>query len=268
MPGSVIAETTIPGQILQFTEDDHRYVLKDKKTGKELRQLTSSTTLIDKYFPEFKSNEISLRSACRALGVDPNLPPSPIVEAKAAEIRAEWKGAADYGTRVHEYMEDLMRGRKPRNTPETEKERIVFELGAGFVKKVKPKLENIMPERIVCDPYYAVSGCIDLLAKDPHTDQLIIMDWKTNKSISTYSSEYAYPPISHFMNCKLSHYILQLNLYEFILKHAGYIPEHIKVLKYLVHLHQTKGVTVIPIADHFNDIVAILEDFKSKQEMA
>ena len=267
MPGSVIAATACPNKILQFTEADHRYVIRDKQTNQEIQELISATTLIEQYFPPFDANGISHNSACRQLGVDSALPPTPVVEAKAAEIRSVWKAAADYGTHVHEYMEDLMLGRPPRRTPENEKESTVFGLGASFARKLKPKLENITPERIICDPEYGVAGCIDLLAKDPHADQLIIIDWKTNKEITTESfmHKFGFPPIEHLPDCKFSHYSLQLNLYEFILKHAGYILPRIPILKYLVHIHPTKGVNVMAVPDRQREITDILNDHRAKK---
>ena len=259
MPGSIIAETTRPGRVIQFTEEDHRYVIKDKKTGNEVKELISVTTLNGKYFPPFDPDGKTCANCAAKRGIT--------VEA----MRAEWDKTRDeasaYGTRVHEYMEDLIRGRKPRNTPENEKERIVFELGAKFVKKIKPRLENIQPEKIICDEELGLAGTIDLFAKDPTSDQFVMIDWKTNKKIdmNTFFNRYALPPIEHVPDCEFGHYQLQLNMYEYILKHAGYIPPKSVVLKYLVHLHMEKGLTVLKVPDKPMEVVAILEDYLSKQ---
>ena len=261
MPGSVIAETSRPGQILQFTEDDHRYVIKDKRSGNEVKELVSCTTFIGRYFPPFDPDGSMCAKCAAKKGIT------------AEAMRAEWDKnrdeAAAYGTRVHEYMEDLLKERKPRNTPENEKERIVFELGAKFVKSLKPRIECIQPEKIICDADLGLAGTIDLLAKDPHADQLIMIDWKTNKKIEmdTFFNRYAYPPISHIPDCEFGHYQLQLNLYEYMLKHAGYIPWSMPVVKYLVHLHMEKGLTTIKVPDKRREIEMLLEDDRSKQQV-
>lgn len=261
MPGSVIAETSNPNNVLQFTEDDHRYVVKDRNTGDELQELVSCTTFIGRYFPPFDPTGIMCARSAAKRGIT--------VEA----MRAEWDKARDdaaaYGTRVHEYMEDLLLGRKPRNEPLNNKERIVFELGAGFIRKLKPNLTNIQPEKIICDPEIGLAGTIDLLATNPKDGHFVMIDWKTNKKIDldTAYNKYAYPPISHIPDCEFGHYQLQLNLYEFMLKHAGYIPESAIVDKYLVHLHMDKGVTQIGVPNKRTEIEALVQDKMSKQQV-
>ena len=265
MPGSVIAETTRPGKLIQFTEDDHKYVLKDKRTGEVQQAFTSVTTMIGEYFPKFDAEGQSLKSAAKEGGTEEE------IRARAEELRAKWKAAGDeaseYGTRVHEYLEDLVRGRKPRNIPRDEREQTVFALGAKFVWQIKPKLELIEPEKIVCDPEWGLAGTIDVLAKDPKADRMIIMDWKTNKKIDmdTVFGKYGFGPIAHIPDCEFGHYALQLNTYEAILKHAGYIGRDVPVLKYLIHLHKDNGLRVLQVPDRQREVIALIEDFQRKR---
>ena len=267
MPGSIIAETTRPGQIIQFTEDDHRYVIKNKATGEELKELISCTTLIGQYYEAFDAEKVSLRKARQKLKIaDDGLPPSQAVLECAEEFKREWAGASTYGTRVHEYMEDLIKDRPPRNQPQDERERLVFEYGAAFIRRIKSRLYGFESEKIVCDYDWGIAGTVDLIARDPKADHLIMMDWKTNKKIDldTYINKYCYPPVDHIPDCEFGHYSLQLNLYEAMLKHAGYYPKEIKFLKYLIHLHKDKGVTVIQVPDRQREVHDLVNDHLSK----
>lgn len=258
MPGTVVTETTDASKILQFTEDDHRYVAKDKKTGEEVKELISSTTLIGQYFPAFDADDVAQRVAAKR-GVTPE------------QLKAEWKAAGEaaaaYGTRVHEYMEDLLRGRTPRNTPQDERERIVFGYGAAFAKKLKGMVTDIECEKTICDIPVGIAGTIDLFCRDARTQERIIFDWKTNKKISMNNDfgKHGFPPIEHIPDCEFGHYSLQLNLYEFILKHAGYIDKHEHVRKVLVHLHKDTGASIINVPDKMPDIQAVLADYLTKK---
>lgn len=260
MPGSVLAETTKTGKLLQFTEEDHRYVIKDKRSGKEEKDLISVTNLIHSYFPPFDPDGKVCASCAKRDNVT------------VEEMRARWDknrdDAATLGTRCHEYMEDLIRQRKPRNEPQNDKEKAIFEHMAHFYKDtIKPNFEQVTPEKIVCDIDLGLAGTIDFLAKDPKADQYIMMDWKTNKAINMESrfGKYAFPPIEHIPDCEFGTYSLQLNLYEFILKHAGYIPPKAPVAKYIVHFQKLNGARVIQVPDRRREIEAILRDHLAKQ---
>ena len=188
-------------------------------------------------------------------------------------MRAEWDKTRDeasaYGTRVHEYMEDLIRGRKPRNTPENEKERIVFELGAKFVKKIKPRLENIQPEKIICDEELGLAGTIYLFAKDPTSDQFVMIDWKTNKQIRMDNEwgDTFLSPIDTLPDCEYNLYGLQLAMYEHILKEGGFIEPNANVRKFICHFHAESGCKFHEIGDKFNPFKdLILADWKKRQD--
>ena len=259
MPGSILAETTRTGKLLQFTEEDHRYVIKDKESGNEEKELISVTTLIGNYHPKFDADGSIARNVALKRGVT------------VESVKAEWASAGPYGTRVHEYMEDLIRGNKPRNEPQDERERIVFEQVAHFFKNtLKPNFETMTPEKIICDYDLGIAGTIDFLGKDPRADQLIMMDWKTNTRMDVTpfggKEQWCYPPVDHIPDCNYGHYQLQLNLYEYILKHAGYISPTIPVVKYLVHFHKDTGTTMYKVPDRKKEVEAIIEDYLSKKQ--
>jgi len=254
MPGTSIATTPDPNRIIQFTESDHKYVAKDKN-DKLIKELISVTTLIGNYFPKFDADLMAPKVAVkRGLSVE--------------QIKAEWKQAGEeasrYGTRVHEYLEDLIRGVKPRNIPENDKETKVFGYAAQLARKIKSRFTDFKPEKIVSDVQLGIAGTIDLLCRDPRGDgSVVILDWKTNKQIRMIDQfgKKGFGPVAHVEDCEFGHYSLQLNLYEFILKHAGYILRNTNVVKYLVHLHPDLGVNTIRVPDMQQEIINIVNDY-------
>lgn len=126
----------------------------------------------------------------------------------------------------------------------------------------KQKIDILGVEKIVFDETLKIAGTIDLFAKSRKDGSYLIIDHKTNKKIETYNTfkKFAYAPIEHVPDTSFGHYSLQLNLYQFILKYAGYIPKNAKVRMFLNHITD-KEVKLIELPDMQSEIKDIIIDY-------
>lgn len=229
MPSTMSA--TNPHNVkIDFYEDSHKYT--SIIDGKEVRY-TSVSTLAGKYFPKFESEKVAGFTAKKE-GVS------------IQEILNRWKLAGEeaclYGTRVHQICEDTILGVSHRNTPSNEKEEIVFEKAKQIASKFKNELDILGVEKLVFNEKLKIAGTIDLFARSKKDGSYLIIDWKTNKTIDTenqYGKKGLYP-IECLDDTNYIHYALQLSLYEYILKHTGYINTDANVKRILVHLNEVK----------------------------
>lgn len=215
MPASSTARHK--GITLTFTEADHKY------TDDRGVTYTSVTTFLHQFFEPFDPEANAARMEAQGKGV-------------ASELIAGWERkrdeACEYGTRVHEVAEAALRGEEPPHQPRDERERLAFaSVWSYSKKKILPAGKVIGPELMVFHPYWWLSGTIDLPVKlsSPHrsTDGTVcILDWKTNGSIDRegFRGKMALDPISHLPDCNFTKYALQLNIYQQILLHGGYLP--------------------------------------------
>ena len=250
MPGESRA-TNPSGIEVVFTEQDHRYA--SIINGKEL-VYTSGTSLIGNYFNQFDADKFAPLTA-KKLGIT------------AEEVKKMWseKGlsASRFGTRCHEVCEDVILDREIRNKPENPKEESTFKFTIPFVQAVKRRYYVIAPEKVVFDHRLKVAGTIDLFARSRDQSNLYyIFDWKTNERIDRENKygDKGLGPISHLDDCAYTHYMLQLNLYEYILKFGGYIPRDSIVKKALFWIGPRKPESII-IDDAQDLIKDILIDF-------
>lgn len=234
------------GISITFTEDDHRY--SSVLNGKELTY-TSGTTFIHKFFPPFDpTGEILKRKALK--------------EGKTPEaLKAEWDANRDascvFGTRTHAICEDVLLGRERRYSPESDKEKNTFEQGADMANKFRCGLDVLGVEKIVFSPFLPnpIAGTIDLLARSRKDGSILILDWKTNKSIDRENkySKFAFDPICHIPDLNYWHYSLQLSLYQYLLVLGKYVPCESKFKRAIIHLTET-GHEIIQLPDLTSEI--------------
>lgn len=252
MPGC--SESILPNGVkVKFVEDTHKY--SSIIDNKEL-EYVSVTTLIGKYYDPFDADKIAPFSA-RKLGKT------------VEEVKEMWKQsgaeACRFGTRTHEICEDTIRGLSPRNIAESQKEECVFKHAVSMAMKLKESIDIIAPEKMIADSDLGIAGTIDLLGKSRKDGSYLIIDWKTNKEIDTENKygERMRAPVSHLENTAFSHYSLQLNLYQYLLKHAGYVDKNAKFKMALVHLTMDEP-KLIMLPDMQSEVKDILIDFYSK----
>ena len=171
MPGT--STSTNPSGIkITFEEKSHKYwsVIDDKEV-----KYISGTTFVHKFVPEFDEDKISKRVAEKR-GVTQK------------EILTEWHKKRDdacyFGTKVHEIAEDTLLNRPLRNVPTNDKEKIVFSKAKVFAEKFRNELDILGVEQIVFDHRLKIAGTIDLLARSKKDGSILIIDWKTNDSIT------------------------------------------------------------------------------------
>lgn len=216
---------------ITFDEPTHTY------TDNEKTVYTSVTTFSASYFPKFDAKAAAARIAARDNRLE-------------MDILAEWDAKRDaagiYGTRVHEYAEAIIDGTTPHK-PETDRERSAFRCVDKALVSLAKLYEFLGTEKIVFDPLYALSGTIDLPARNKKTGALAILDWKTCETISGDNwGRMALPPIAHFLDSKQVKYQMQLSSYAWLLTAggSGYFPEDTPVETALIHIphHETDPV--------------------------
>jgi ATP-dependent exoDNAse (exonuclease V) beta subunit len=209
------------GEVITFTEEDHKYV--DTKA----RTYVSATTFIHSLFTEFDTEGISARYAAKH-GKNQD------------DVKREWEAnkvqAAEYGTRVHAFAEAKLAGLAlPEPTDGRDKK--AFNAVAEYIDaELKDNFTIIEQEMIIFSPELCLAGTVDLLAKDKR-GQLWVLDWKTNKEIK-YNNRFqsGKNALKHLEDCNFNHYSLQLNLYRRLLHQEGYFRNAILAPMKLLHV--------------------------------
>jgi len=199
--------TNPSGDVVQFNERAHRYTVAGKP-------LTSVTKWTGSFSPAFDSERIAkLYAAKHGL--------------KVPDVLAEWKQAghrgANLGTIVHRYAECEF-GNLPFDRPAYSKHEEYFQTVDRVIAKLLRRFYLIGAEIIVFSAKLGLAGTIDLLMRDPVNKDVLILDWKTNKEITTQNiyNQFALPPISHLDDCHINKYSLQLNTYKRIMQVENY----------------------------------------------
>lgn len=217
------------GEKIIFREAEHVYETENCK------DFTSCTTFIGEYFEEFDTDTVSARYA-KKHGM------------RQADVIQMWDDKKDkachLGTRVHYYCERSMEGLE-RPIAENDDEKDLFHVGELAVSRLKAKYEFVGTEQIVFSNKYKLAGMIDLLMRDPVNGDLLILDWKTNRKITTENRwQSGLGPIKHLEDTSFNHYSLQLSLYKRLMKEEGYFDNVGDIRLGLIHLTHDKPVWI------------------------
>lgn len=176
---------------LTFDKENHKYFVD----GVEYQ---SVTVFLKKYFP-FDRHKIASALAQKNLTTK-------------KEIFKQWDLVRDNGSHVHDLIDRYLKNER-LTKPQLNK--IVNVL--KFIEE--NKLEILASEVQVFSKKYKLAGTIDLLAKNPK-GQILIIDWKTNRKpiLKKDVFDMAKHPLSEFPNNKFYQYSMQLSLYSLILK--------------------------------------------------
>ncbi len=222
---------------IRFFEKDHVYI--DEDTG---IRLDSATEFISMFFEKFDKEKWS-----RYVAKKDNISVQEVLD--KWEKKKKW--SCEFGTSVHNYAEDLIKNKKPREPP-TELHKKYFDAIDLFMKKEPYKF--IYAEKIVGSPKYRIAGTIDAVSKK--NNSIYLIDWKTNKKIETcsYNDKRCLSPIHYLPDCNFTKYSLQLSLYRFILEVVyGWKVEGQK----LVHL-KPNGSYFIHDVDYLKDEIVMM----------
>lgn len=259
MPGTSVARNK-NGVELHFDEGPHEYYTLDGNGNRIL--YTSVTTLVDRFFPKFDSNAIAPRVAAKR-GVT------------TEEILKEWKDIAEtasrFGTRVHECCEDTMKGNPLRNVPVDAREKETFKHAVMIAEKLKSKYDILGIEKVTFLEHLKLAGTVDLFARSVKKDgspKYWILDYKTNKKIEQDNpwGNFGFAPFDKFPDNNFSHYTVQLNIYQRMLKLNDEIPDGVDVGRALIHITPA-GVFPYPIPDIQNIIATLFDELGHDDEV-
>ncbi len=95
-----------------------------------------------------------------------------------------------------------------------------------FYKEYNQTLEVLKDEFIVGSTEFDIAGSIDNLLIDKKTNDLILIDYKTNKKIdyNSFNGRRMLPPMDNLEDCNYIHYCLQLNIYKLLIEKYAAIP--------------------------------------------
>ena len=240
------------GVEILFEEESHRYT---SVLNGETVEYVSGTTFVNSFFPKFDPDGKIAKRKALSEGITEE------------EIRKRWensgKEASAFGTKIHETMEDVLSGNFLRNKPENDKEKATMSAAVKLAKKILEKCDIVGIERIVFDTGILIAGTIDLLARSKKDGTLWIFDHKTNKKIEIENRwrKFGLEPITNVPDTNFFHYSLQLNLYENIMRRAGYVDEREKIKKGILHITQD-GNKTYGIGDFQDEIKKMVSSFK------
>lgn len=211
---------------VRFIEKDHRY-----KINGEFCKF-SVTSFLKKYSKEFDAENIAKNVAVKQ--------GKPV-----EEVLKEWEFKKNYscfkGTEFHKYIENFL-NRKFISLNETElesfliKEQVdnIVDKKAFYKNNMKNMIANFLKfyewynknynflksEFVVGDSESKICGTIDNLSVNKHTNNLSILDYKTNKEIKTkgFKGQKMLMELSHLDDCELTKYSLQLHVYKYIIE--------------------------------------------------
>ena len=226
---------------ITLERESHRYNLA---TNPEL-EFISATTFVSQFFEKFDAEKVAKKlvaSSPKYMGMS------------VEDLLQVWKDSADYGTLVHEQLENHILEKSELTEPKAIQ-------GMQWLNKFKMKSNfEIYPEVIIYSKELKISGTIDLLLFDKKSDSYIIMDWKTSKKIDTKSYRNKMgilPATSNIADTKFNHYALQLSLYRYLLEeyYSLNISEHL-----IIHLkdHECLGLHAPYMKDNIINMVETL----------
>tara|TARA_B100001115_G_scaffold180121_1_gene171952 strand:+ start:1460 stop:2179 length:720 start_codon:yes stop_codon:yes gene_type:complete len=191
-----------PDKRIHLDEKNHKYILNDNKDI----VFTSVTECISQYFEKFDKIKI----AQKLVSSHPKY-----IGMTMEELIAKWDESATNGTIVHKEIEDYI---NEKRQPNHQKSKIAIEWLSKHLMNSKYQLFS---EIIVYCEDLHLAGTIDLLLYDSVNEIYTILDWKTNKEISTKSFKGKTgikPETRDLPDCKFTHYSLQLSLYRYLLE--------------------------------------------------
>ena len=234
-----------------FFEEEHKYKFKNKPDIIPL----SVTGVIGKYKKPFDADYHAGRKADQ-IGVDKQ------------QILDEWseKGrfAADKGTLVHLYMEQMMKMEEFEVPLKLARPDIINAFKRTkrvcnkFLHESYTVLKHISAEQLVGCPDWGITGMLDEIVYNKLKDKYYIIDWKTNKAINESSPYKLTGSLSHLDSSEMTIYSLQLGLYKRLLE--KYIDIEIDSCL-IVHLPlDGKDYKIYKTRDYEKEIDLIIEE--------
>ena len=186
---------------ISLNEKKHIYSLENSNI-----QFTSVTTYIGDFFEKFDQQKI----AKKLIKTSPKY-----AHLSIDELIADWDKSRDYGTLIHKQIEDHINGTADASE-------IKAKNGVIWLNNyLENKNHELYIEKIIFSEELKLAGTMDVLVRLKDTDEYIIIDWKTNKKMTTKSFNNkmgTHPITSNIEDCKYNVYAFQLSLYRYILE--------------------------------------------------
>ncbi len=206
---------------IEFNKEWHTYTLDGHK-------LASVTSLVNKLKAPFDRDYWSQRKA-RERGVSPEV------------ILKEWDDKAqasrERGTKVHAYIEQVLRGNSPADDPFLALNQRLPEMDAfdRLWGQIGLSAQAVQVEWIIGDAALGVAGTTDALLWSNQTKHLHLWDWKTGSKFNLDNRfQSLSQPFDDLDECEFNLYSLQLSVYRLILERNTDLD--LSDNSYLVHL--------------------------------
>lgn len=238
-------------QEVQYDHPSHRYFLGTKT-------YRSATQIVEQFIPHFDTETQAERMAYRYNGT-------------AQGWKDQWKEtnalSLERGTAKHDYEEQFLYncGYSKINN----KEFVVFNLKTWNSPVDYRKLpDGVYPELKLWRHDWRIAGRAD----KPTFETVLsnryahIEDFKTNKRIRDvgFNQRTMCGPISHLQDCELTHYTLQLSIYQFMLEYFGFMSG----VRRIIHFpHEIEGLGTPSPKEYElpylrNEVIAMLTHLK------
>ena len=196
-----------------FIENGHYYLCNGKRVG------ISTTGLFGQYEQKFDSDTISQMVANKR-GISQQ------------EVLEEWRienlHSTIKGSLIHEFAQSLWEGKEYKFDYSNIPKEIDLDRLKSDIEKLIPQAINFyndykdMYELIGCEIYlgdedYDECGATDQMMLNKYTNEIALIDYKTNKKIEyeSYNHKKMLIPLHKFEDCNYIHYSLQLSDYKF-----------------------------------------------------
>lgn len=243
-----------------FIEDGHYYLCNGKRVG------VSTTGLFGQYEQKFDSDTISQQVADKR-GISQQ------------EVLEEWRienlHSTIKGSMIHEYAQSLWEEKHYEFDYSSVPEEIDLDRLKSDIEKLVPQANNFyndykdMYDLIGCEIYlgdeeYDECGSADQMMLNKYTNEIALIDYKTNKKIEyeSYKHKKMLIPLHKFEDCNYIHYSLQLEGYKFKFEKNTNLPVKEKFIVYF-NVNADNYEIIEPL-NMKNEVIKILENRREK----
>jgi ATP-dependent exoDNAse (exonuclease V) beta subunit len=188
-------------------------------------EYVSVTTLIHKYFPEFKADEVIDK-----MMKSKTWNTSKYYGMKKEEIKELWnnkgKKSSELGTILHDRIENFYLN----GCLDDKNDDKCYNQFLNFYND-----EKLIPYRTewrIFSDDHKVAGSVDIIFEGNKEGSVKLYDWKRSQEIKLINEyEKGLYPINNISNCNYEHYTLQLNIYKYLLEnYYGIMVEEMAII--------------------------------------
>ena len=214
----------------EFYSGSHTYYYKGNKVA------ISTTGLIHEY-----SNEFDKWSASASVAQKRGISQLEVLE----EWRVENLHSTIKGSMIHEFAQSLWEGKdyifnydyipKEINLRRLQEELLIMSKQAiNFYRDYKDLYELVGCEIYLGVPDYNECGATDMILKNKLTDDVLILDFKSNKKIDyeSFGHKKMKVPMQKYDDCNYVHYSMQLSAYSYKLEYMTGIRAKERLIVY------------------------------------